>query len=186
MASEVSICNMAMQKLGAERITSLTQDSKNARECNNCYAEVRDRLLRSHTWNFSKTRVTLAPSSTDTTADYIYTFDWPADALRIIPPRDYDVDWQIEGRTILTNWGDELDIVYVKRVTDPNTMDPLFRELLACEIALQTCEPITQSTQKKESVREDRKVAMAEARRVNAFEQISADPPEDDWVTCRA
>lgn len=186
MASEVSISNMALAKLGEGRITSLTQDSKAARECNNCYTELRDQLLRSHPWNFTKTRVTLAPASTDTTADYIYTYNWPADALRVLPPRDHDVDWQIEGRAILTNWGDELKLVYVKQVTDANTMDPLFREMLACKMALHMCEALTQSSQKKEDIRQQYKDALAEARRTNAIEQVSAEPPEDTWVTCRA
>ena len=185
-ASDVLICNMALQKVGGARITSLTQDSKEARECNACFEEVRDQMLRSHTWNFSKTRVTLAPSVTDEDADYIYTFNWPADAVRILPPNDADVDWQIEGRTILTNWDDELDVIYVKRVTDAATMDPLFREAFACKIAMQICEPLAQSGQKKEGLKDEYKEAMREAKRVNAYEQVSAELPEDDWVSCRA
>ena len=57
MASEVDICNRALSKLGAARITSLTEDSVNARACNAMYESVRDAELRAHPWNFAMKRV---------------------------------------------------------------------------------------------------------------------------------
>ena len=48
MASVVQICNSALNQLGAASITSLTDNSKNARLCNERYATVRDAVFRSH------------------------------------------------------------------------------------------------------------------------------------------
>ena len=53
MASVVEICNGALNQLGATTILSLTEDSKNARLCNQRFTQVRDSVFRSHPWNLS-------------------------------------------------------------------------------------------------------------------------------------
>ena len=64
MASEVDICNSALNMIGASNIISLNEDSKAGRICNQRYALVRDSVFRSHPWNCLMTRVTLSPDST--------------------------------------------------------------------------------------------------------------------------
>lgn len=185
MASVVGICNRGLQKLGADRITSLTQDSRNARSCNALYEIVRDAELRAHPWSFAVKRVVLAPDSTTPAFDYDYSFTLPSDCLRVLPPNDSDLDWRIEGGAILTNYGDSLNLRYIARITDPNLFDPLFMESLASRIAVELCEELTQSNQKGQGVRDDYKQAIREARRNNAIEKMSDEPPEDPWVTAR-
>ena len=60
MASVVGICNSALVKIGATRIISLTEGSKNANLCDEQYEKVRNDLLRSHAWNFATARRKLA------------------------------------------------------------------------------------------------------------------------------
>lgn len=189
MASEVEICNRALQKLGAKRITMLTQDAVNARACNVAYEVVRDRALRSHFWNFAIKRATLAADNVPPDWGRSNSYPLPADFIKlapVYPERGTNTqDWVIEGRRILTNDKAPLQIRYVYRVTDPNEMDSLFREFLATELAFEICEEITQSNQKKESLRDDRKYIIAEARKANAFENIPVEAPDDDFITCR-
>ena len=45
MTSVVGICNLALTKLGAARITSLTDDTKQARALNAIYEATRDAEL---------------------------------------------------------------------------------------------------------------------------------------------
>ena len=45
MASTVDMCNSALNLLGASTISSLTEDTKNARLCNQRYEPIRDRVL---------------------------------------------------------------------------------------------------------------------------------------------
>ena len=51
MASKVEIANRALQKLGAKRIASLSEDSRNARAINAAYDTLREAELRAHTWS---------------------------------------------------------------------------------------------------------------------------------------
>lgn len=189
MSSEVSIANRALQKLGARRITSLTEDSVNARAVNACYSELRDAELRAHVWNFAKTRAQLAASATSPLFDKTNAFPLPSDCLRLLDNDPEKVvnwkDWLIEDNNILTDDDAPLNIRYIKQVTDPAQMDVLFREALASRIAYELAEELTQSNSKKQAAFADYQKAMNEARRTNAIENISQKPPEDEWITIR-
>lgn len=55
MASEVTICNRALQAMGTRtQIASLTEASVEARNCNLIYADTRDEVLSMAHWNFAK------------------------------------------------------------------------------------------------------------------------------------
>lgn len=187
--SVVSICNKALQALGAARITSLAEDSSNARNCNLCYEDIRDEELRAHVWNFAKKRATLAADATEPDFDYLYAFPLPTDCLRLLPPARRGLDWRIEnhqGRpAILTNDGNSLEINYIARITDPTVFDPLFVKALAMSMASHMCEDITQSNSKKAEAKMERRDALRDARRTNAMENISEEPAEDPWLTAR-
>jgi len=188
-ASEVSICNLALQKLGAKRITALTEDSNNARQCNACYETLRDKELRKHPWKFAITRATLTPLATAPLFDYDYAFPLPADCLRVLLPNRENLDWKLETqsgqRVILTNDGDSINIRYIYRATDPNQFDTCFVEALAAKIAWHTCEQITQSNEKKATAKEDYKTAIADAKKTDAFEDEPQDAPRSSWETAR-
>lgn len=187
--SDVAICNMALQKLGAARITSLSEDSPNARECNACYAAMRDLELRKHRWSFATRREALAADASAPAFGPAYSYTLPSDFLRLLEPdpaENYNtLDWRIEGRKIVTDAAAPLNVRLIYRVEDPNEFDAAFAEALACRIALQTCEKITQSNTKMEAIRMQYKDAITEARRANAIETISAEPPVDTWDSAR-
>lgn len=187
--SDVSISNLALQKLGAVRITALSENSRNARSCNACYEAMRDLELRAHPWNFAITRTTLAAAGTAPAFDYLYAFPVPNDFLRLILPPHFNLDWRLERqdgvRCILTNDTDALQIRYIQRITDPTEFDPCFVELLACRMGVQMCEEITQSNEKKQDIEGQYKNGVLLARRANAFEKTSMMAPEDSWLVAQ-
>lgn len=190
MPSEVDICNLALQRLGAKTITALTDDSVNARECNRVYAHARDSELRAHPWSFARKRAQLAASSTAPAFEYARAFDLPSDFLRLLPNNGrlgqvVQDDLQIESGQILTNDGAPLNIIYIARITDPNTFDQGFIDLLVARVAFDLCEKITQSTKKFEIMNLQYQEAKATARRVNAFERPAQEAPADPWITAR-
>lgn len=189
MASEVDICNRALQKLGAKRITSLSEDSVNARACNAAYSIVRDAELRKHPWNFAIQRANIAADSTEPDWGRANSFTLPADFIRLLAPYPEDnlndMDWQIEGNKIYTDDTAPLYVRYIARIEDTSLFDSLYIESLACKIALELCEELTQSNQKKEGLREDYKQVIADAKKANAIERVSQMPPEDTWISER-
>lgn len=190
MASDVTIGNRALQKLGAKRITSLSEPSANARAVATAKDEVRQAMLRKHTWNFAKRRASLAADATPPEFGKANAFQLPSDYLRLLPPDPAgnfnNLDWSIEGKKVLTNQGAPLQVRYVADVTDANAMDPLFREAYSTELAIELCEEITQSNTKKEGLRADLRDIMADAKRTNAIEKPAVESAEDSWVTVRS
>lgn len=190
MASKVEIANRGLQLLGAKRITSFTEDSRNARAINAAYEPVKLALLRKHTWGCATTRTQLAANSTAPAFGKENSFALPADWVRSLPlDPDYqtnDDDRVVEGRNILTNESAPLDLRYIYNITDPNEMDPLFREALATALAEALCEEITQSNTKMQTAMAAHDKAIAEAKRANAIEKPADQPPDDTWVTVRS
>lgn len=185
MTSVVDICNMALaNKLGANRITSLTEDSKGANAVSLAYEPVRNLVMRMHPWRFCKTRVVLAPLVATPAFGYDYAYETPGDSLRILDV-DTDLDWTLEDGEILTDEGPALNILYQKLITDTTKFDPLFIEALAIRLAYQVCEEITQSTNKKTELKNDFQDIMKEARSVNAKEGSAVTLKEDSWVEAR-
>jgi hypothetical protein len=189
VASEVDICNMALQKLGAARITSLEDNSRNARACNACYALLRDKELRAHPWNFARKRDQPAPLADAPAFGYLYAFPLPNDFLRLVLPHRAMLDWKLENqdgqRVILTNDGDSINVRYVARITDTTAFDPTFVEALACKLAWHMCEEITQSNDKKAAALNEYKQIIAEARSTNAMENTAEEAPPDTWDLAR-
>jgi hypothetical protein len=197
MASEVDICNLALQRLGAKSISALTEDSTAGRECNRVYDHARNSELRAHPWSFARARAELAASTTDPVFGYAKAYPLPADFIRLLPARnvadnttvlggiDPNIDWQIESGEILTDDTAPLQIVYLKKVTDPNEFDDMFTDLLVARIAMDIAEKITQSNTKKTNAETRYVEIKREAKRVNSYERPPQEFPADEWVVAR-
>jgi hypothetical protein len=98
----------------------------------------------------------------------------------------YD-DWEMDGEFIVTSVTNNGPLVlrFIADVTKVALMDDMFCGGLACSIAAQVCEILTQSTAKLQTVASEYKIFMGEARTVNAIEGGPTEPPADVWITCR-
>ena len=187
MTSITSVCNRGLQLLGAARILDITDDTRNGRACNACYDSLRRSEIRKHRWRFAISRTTLASlAETDPHGEFSYIFQLPADCLKILKPEnDPTCDWQLEGRKLYTNDGPVLYLRYLADVTDPNTFDANFAEMLSAKMAEGMCEEITQSNSKIANAQSVYREAKSEAKRANAYETIPAEPADDSWVLAR-
>ena len=192
-ASSVTIANRAIQALGSsETIESLSQDSPNARSMNRVYEPRRQALLRKHRWSFAIQRASVAADATDTTWGELNRFYMPNDFLRLLRDKDMpDIrkDWKIEGDAtgmhVVTADASPLQFRYIADVTDPSRMDALFREVLALDMAVQTCQEVTGSTTKKDDIEEDLAGLLADAKAVGAIEEDPQESLDDDWLLAR-
>jgi len=146
MASTVDICNGALNQLGATTILSLTEDSKNARLCNSRFTQVRDAVFRSHPWNCLQKRVELAADTTAPAWGFSYAYTLPADCLRLLRILDYDSNYKVEGRKILSNTS-SMKILYIGRITDPNEYDESLRETLSAALGADIAFAVTSNNQ---------------------------------------
>lgn len=194
MASVVEICNSALNMLGANNITALTEDSKNARLLNQRYESVRDSVFRSHTWNCLIKRVELAADSDTPTHEYSYQYTLPADCIRVLKVGGHhngsssDLDsgqkFKIEGRKLLT---DETTIylIYIFKNTDPNEYDTLLIETIAARLASELCYAITASTSLAGQMYELYNQKLREARFVDATEGTADNIDSSSFINSR-
>ena len=175
MASVVSICNSALNQLGAASITALTDNSKNARLCNERYETVRDAVFRSHPWNCLIKRQQLAQDTATPAYGFSYQFSLPSDALRLIGIDAYNSDHKVEGRKILCN-EKSIKITYISQVTDPNEMDVLLRETISAGIAADLGYAITANLQVSKLMQEKYQYKLSEARHTDASEGYNVNP----------
>lgn len=94
-------------------------------------------------------------------------------------------DWVLENGFLLTSDTGPIPYRFVANVTDVSRMDPMFCEGLAARIGIEVCEPVTQSGSKLATIARIYDEWMGNARTVNAIEQGTDQPPEDDFITCR-
>lgn len=198
MASQVEIANSALSKIGASRITALTDNLEAARLISSRWDLLRDAELRSRNWNFSITRASLAALVTTPAFRYTYEFQLPSLCLKVIQVGEYypgpsmsdyrnapEAPYQIEGRKILTDYPAPLYIRYVESITDTGQWDALFSESFACKLAMDICERLTQSNSKRQLAAEEYKDAISLAVRSDAVENPPEAIPDSSWLLSR-
>ena len=149
MASVVNMCNSALNLLGASTIAALTDDTKNARLCNQRYEPVRNRVFRSHAWNCLHKRVQLAQNSTAPVVEYDHAYALPSDCLRVLKIHNGTtdsiktaLDYKLEGRNIVTDL-DTIFLIYIALDTDPNNYDTYLRESISHQLSADLAYAIT-------------------------------------------
>jgi hypothetical protein len=184
-SSPVSICNSALIKVGADRITSLTEDTQRARLVNEQYNKCRKELLRSHPWNFATKRTELAALVQEPEYEYSYQFQLPADCLRVLKTNLYsDEPFKIEGRLLLCD-SNTIKILYIKDETDTSKFDASFDETLALRIAADIAYTLSGSATLANGLMEAYKYSLKDARSFDAQEGSADRIIADEWLVTR-
>jgi len=188
MASVVNMCNSSLNLLGASTISALTDDTKNARLCNQRYEPVRNRVFRSHSWNCLHKRVQLAQNSTAPVVEYDHAYALPSDCLRVLKIHNGStdsiktaLDYKLEGRNIVTDI-DTIFLIYIALDTDPNNYDTYLREAISHQLAADLCYAITNNATLANNYMSRADERLREARFIDATEN-SLDTVESNEFT---
>lgn len=183
MATAVEICNMALGLLGAENITSLTEDTRIAKVCNTFYTTTKLNLLRCHNWNFAMKRASLTSSGTPA-FEYKYQITKPNDYLRIVEFYDYAYSFKEEGGYILVNQS-TVKAKYIRNDVSEADFDESFVPALASKLASTIAYQITQSATAVQLAQAQHKEDISQARRNNAISNTPDSFQEPVWLTTR-
>ncbi len=181
--SKVDICNSALTKLGAPRITSITQDTPAARHCNAQFDNIRKEVLRAHWWNFAIARVELAQVSGTTPAyGFDYYYQLPSDCLRVLSEENDKYvgsnTWRVEGSRRIASSLSTMKIKYIQNVTDVAQFDPVFDEAMAYRLAADLAYPLLQDRVMMTDMMQLYRQQLAHARFLDATEGT---PEYDDY-----
>jgi hypothetical protein len=191
MASVVNMCNSALNLLGASTIAALTDDTKNARLCNQRYEPVRNRVFRSHAWNCLHKRVQLAQNSTAPVVEYDHAYALPSDCLRVLKIHNGTtdsiasaLDYKLEGRNIVTDI-DTVFVIYIALDTDPNNYDTYLRESISHQLAADLCYAITNNATLANQYMTRADERLREARFIDATENSLGTVEANEFTDAR-
>lgn len=178
-SSSVEICNLALGKLGSYTVDTIDAPiSSHERRLSYLYPHLRRVELRRHRWLFAKKRASLPAIVAIAPEGFQYAFQLPPDCLRAL--RRSSSDFLVEGKTLFSNYGPTYPLEYTKDEQDVTLFDPLFIEMLACRLAYEMCESVTQSNEKKKDVSAAYQNARVDAAKANGFERGPEANNEDD------
>jgi hypothetical protein len=194
--SDVSICNSALIKLGADRIISLSDDTKSGRVCREQYPKLKEDLLKSHPWNFAITRESLAElTGYDPLFNFERVFALPSDYLRVLDT-DLNINlsvqeepWAIEshpisGQRVLLCNASTVNIKFIQLVNEARfSVD--FAELLALYLAQDLAYAITQNATLSGQLLDKFTLKQREVRSFDGQESSVQQIAADDWLTAR-
>ena len=187
--SIVGICNAALIALGEDVITSLNDPTKAAILCSAKYDQERRELLASQPWACAKKQASLAANPTAPIFGWNNAYPLPADYIRMWDMDDQrgwsNPKWEIQGDQILTDEDAPLNIEYIYDLQDPTLFSPLFAKTLALALAKVLAEPLTQSTERKQTVSKDEMEAKEAARLVDSQNDGPRELEEDVWLRSR-
>jgi hypothetical protein len=186
--SKVSISNKALTLVGASPITSLTDESENARAINRVYSISLKSALSETMWNFATKRVLLA--QVDVTLawsddDDTYVYQRPSDVIRIFSTNDEDSIWYVEGDYIISDTSG-LGIKYVYYNDSPSTYSASFKEAFTDKLASDIAFMILNSSEKANSMLEKyERVSLPKARSENAQVGRKIKLKDDAWENAK-
>jgi hypothetical protein len=187
MASFVEITSNALRLLGDDPITSLTEDSERARLVNALYEEVRDEVTRAAMWNCAKDRQVLASLATTPAFGWSFYHQLPSTCLRVVDvlSGDIRVEHELEGRKLMTDES-SVNLIFLKKITDPNDMDSLFVGAYTAKLAAELAEAITGSRSLAEQMWQLYERKVREARTIDSQEGTVANLDIQQLVDARA
>lgn len=164
MTTKVEIVNIALSIIGANLITSLDDDSEEAKLAKLHYDIARDATLEVQEWTFAVKRFNPAQDKETPLFGWGFQFTVPSEIIRVLscdridadtqPPNDVldvnyvsefeQIDWILEDGKILCN----VELVNargLRRVTETGKFSALFVHAFAAKLAILLAIPLTQS-----------------------------------------
>lgn len=182
--SKVELINKALTLVGANPITSIDDDTNNARIVLRVYDIALRSILSECKWNFATVRQLLV-TVTDTLDWYdtgeTYVYQKPVDAIRIFGTNDADAKWREEGDFIISDTS-ALGVRYVQYVDNPDkypsSFIDAFSDRLCADIAFMVLNSLATAQTFQEKYE---KVSLPKARAENSQLGTQQTLKDDAW-----
>lgn len=186
----IQITNSALIKLGASPINTFT-DGGNATTMRSEFPAIRNLLLAEHVWHFVSTEEILSPLTGESSEDYDYVFQMPANVARVVSvttggdANPYD----IRGGKIYASFN-SINLRYVQSfssdVTDDAQLYPdSFAHALTCRLAAHVGVNITQNRALTDLNMQEYMLAISQARFSGACERFDQVTSAEEWLDSR-
>ena len=188
--SDISICSSALIKLGQEPIQSLSDDTKNARMCNNRFAYIRNSVLESYEWSFATKIADLAllsiptPPTLSINPNLPYLYAAPADLLKIIHGSDLYDDYELADGVIYGRYS-PMSIKYTWHNTNSASYSYCGAECIAWRLAADLAYALTNSQPTAEAMAKGYEMELRNARYSDSHKKNPQTLVADDCIRSR-
>lgn len=198
MATSVSICNMALGRIGITRqIANLaTENSQEAVTCRLYYDDAVRFVLEDYPWPFATAYRELGLVEESPNSDWLYAYRYPSDGVfirRIVTdagrvdfdPMPFRVGLDDDGKLVYTDQPDAV-VEYTKLVTDESKFTPAFVEALSWKIASDVAPALSRVASAQQTCPAMYQRVISTARERVANESQQSEPPDSEFVRARA
>ncbi len=166
MASKVGLCNIALTRLGADVIASLTSGTREASICNVLFDELAKEVMAEGAWTSATFRASLNKISTAPEFGFDSRFQLPVSpkslkvlSINELSPGSYN--YKVEGDNLLIN-ASSVKIEYIGEVTDTESYDEYLKQSIVSKLTSELAYPLTGNTGLAKSLWEKYKVELKE------------------------
>ncbi len=185
MSSWVQIANLALRRLGADRISALGEDSEEGRAVNDTYQTVRDDVLRLHPWNCATELKVVTADTAAPAFGFLHQYTLPTDpyCLRVMKVNDIVVEkntkFKVRRRKIHTDFGSPINLEYIARVTNPQEFDSVLVRCMAAHLAAAIAFRLTNSRKAEDNMEKWAERSLKQAQTPDAQEESPDDITAD-------
>jgi hypothetical protein len=182
--TDVSICNLALSKLGEQTLTDLDGTDKATDLCNLYYNHVLNTVFSLHDWSEIIVRSDeLSAEASAPNSGYSYQFTLPTDCLYVLEVVDWNYPYRIEAGKLLM----DTEKCYIRYIKEEDTESAfskaaLLVEAIASRLAAVLAIPLAKGIQLKTLMDQDFAGALLLARQHDARYRQEEDSGSDLWV----
>lgn len=161
MASEVSICNLALAHLGDEATVASIDPPEGSQQAEHCalfYPVALDSILEEHDWGFATKRKNLVEHSEEPPDQWGYVYQYPGDCVKlraVLHPgstlddsgEEFVVEALEDGTKVVYTNVEDAQIRYTFRCTDTGKYRPTFVHALARRLSALLAGPIIKGSE---------------------------------------
>ena len=169
MADMITICNLALSKIGEPPISDLEEGSREARAVGLIYAACRDEVMQLRPWTSCVTRTSLSPLSDSPSFEYSYAYVLPSDFIDLVRLGESDDDqiaYKIESGMLLTD-SETAYIIYIYRNENAGNYEPKLVDLIASRMAVDLALSVASNQSMSESKRQQYELGRQMARSID-------------------
>lgn len=159
MASQVEIINMALLRIGSQRITSINDQTSSGQQVKAIYDLCVDFVINTYNWNSCKRRATLNRLVDAPAFEWSYQYQLPTNpkllkVLEIYVSSGVEPAYAIEGDKLLTN-ASSVNLKYLAKLTNSEDFGQYLTETIISRLAYELAYSQTGSASVKERLQQE-------------------------------
>ena len=190
--TKIQVWNLAIDMVKDHPLQTVTDATPEARWLSRNYDHTVEMALRANLWSFAiETHQLNADAGFTATPNWIYRYDIPNAAIRLVPPTlggkrgNPPIPYEFKGNKVFANYGPALYVDFVMNEPNVGRWDALFVQVVAASLAEGMAHRFTHKASYLQLAIDKKNEALEIADQTNAFEAGMEQPEVYDIIRAR-